>query len=1285
MNVNKQLTLNPLIMKKLLLFTMLFLLAAVSVTAQTAAQSVKGQNVRQGALQPASVVGNIQLPSNAVSANDPNENNQQTEPPLYAPLAARTASVSGNWNNTATWGGAAVPTSADAVTINSGITVTVDIAGAQCASLTFAAINANSVLTISGTNSLAITGLLSMPRPATGYTGTVNVNAGTLTCGSLTMSATTSTRNDILNITTGSVTVSGTLTTGTTGCIFNITGAGTLNLGGTITGTPTLSIVATGTVNYTSASAQTLIPGTYGILNLTGAGTKTIGASKTIITNGTMTNSSTLVLTAGTSTTSTYLAPAGNFINNPGATLNGTAAYTTFYFIGTAAQTFTNDGTVTAPLYVLALGNSAGLTLLGANQVTCQRVNLYYGTLTNSNKITLGNGGTTYGVVQIGSSTTYAAGTFDQAPTFNAGTGGYQILYAPALNDYATSYEVPADGNVAYMLVVCTPKTVSLSRDITIPYVYTTGLNLSSGNLNIGAHTLTVNGTVGISAATVTGGISSNITMSGTITTSLPAVAGGLNNLTIDNAAGIALNGAITVNGTLALTNGILSNGANLTMANGSTILRSGGSLASDPTFAGTVNVTYAGGGSMFTGEELPTSPTVLNNLTSGATSVTQYAYSVATTNLLTDLFPNLTSWSGNIGSASLQFNTYSSVYAGGTLPEAGFYSAEMNHANATYAINRGPINTSGYSAVNVSFKFMSTGNYTQSYPTYLKLQSATSSTGPWHDIWSVAYTAFAAQTVSVSNYTTDIGGNVYLQFAFVGDAYALDYWYFDNLVVDGVAITPIPSNVTVNGNLNVTSGTFTIGATDALTVNGSTTLTGNLRVLSGGSLITNGTVSGNATVERVINGDMKWHFLSSPVSGQSICDGVFAPTVTSFPGDPTKWDFYNYMPYCNLTTANIHWYNLRTTSGGVNSVDFPGLVFEDSRGYLVAYGEGFPTTKTFYGALNSGDRILGFAGITSPHCWALPGNPYPSAVDWSKVLGKDNLLYLYYYVWNDLTANFEYWMDSSHHSANVDGNIPAMQAFFVDFDPTKAETITIPNSARVHDNTTDLWLKDSPANQLTLTLNNSSSNNDMAVVMFEENSSTGRDRSDAEKLFSLNDKVPQIYTLTGDDLKSCLNSLPFVTDGITIPVGILAPADGEYFITVKGIESFSSLKGLSLEDLNENFTQNLLDNPTYRFSASKNEDASRFLLHFTGSVGIDGKDKNTVNIYSAGRTVYITCANGLKNAKVTVSNLLGQDILSQKLSDKTRNEITVNAIHGYYFVKVQDETSVKTAKVYIN
>src|SRR5262245_37017276 len=112
--------------------------------------------------------------------------------------AQRTASVSGNWNNTATWGGAAVPTSADDVVINNGITVTVDIANAQCNSITFGATNATGGITISGTNSLAVTNGITIGDLTDNSSGiTINVNGGSLSCASLTMADVTGSNDAI--------------------------------------------------------------------------------------------------------------------------------------------------------------------------------------------------------------------------------------------------------------------------------------------------------------------------------------------------------------------------------------------------------------------------------------------------------------------------------------------------------------------------------------------------------------------------------------------------------------------------------------------------------------------------------------------------------------------------------------------------------------------------------------------------------------------------------------------------------------------------------------------------------------------------------------------------------------------------------------------------------------------------------------------------------------------------------------------------------------------------------
>lgn len=88
-------------------------------------------------------------------------------------------------------------------------------------------------------------------------------------------------------------------------------------------------------------------------------------------------------------------------------------------------------------------------------------------------------------------------------------------------------------------------------------------------------------------------------------------------NLTINNSSGVSLGFSRTINGTLTLTSGTFTNSSNLTLGNGATIIRTGGILNSAPTFGSSVNVIYNEHSSnITTGNELPSSSSVLNNLT---------------------------------------------------------------------------------------------------------------------------------------------------------------------------------------------------------------------------------------------------------------------------------------------------------------------------------------------------------------------------------------------------------------------------------------------------------------------------------------------------------------------------------------------------------------------------------------------------------------------------------------------------------------------------------------------
>ncbi len=114
---------------------------------------------------------------------------------------------------------------------------------------------------------------------------------------------------------------------------------------------------------------------------------------------------------------------------------------------------------------------------------------------------------------------------------------------------------------------------LTLPEDITV-----NDLTLTDGALSIGANTLTINDAIATTSGTLVGGTSSNIVIGGSgAATSLPAVT--LNDLTLNRANGISLGGDVTVGGALALTDGVLTVGANTFIYTDASITRTSGSI----------------------------------------------------------------------------------------------------------------------------------------------------------------------------------------------------------------------------------------------------------------------------------------------------------------------------------------------------------------------------------------------------------------------------------------------------------------------------------------------------------------------------------------------------------------------------------------------------------------------------------------------------------------------------------------------------------------------------------
>jgi predicted RNA-binding protein with TRAM domain len=149
-----------------------------------------------------------------------------------------------------------------------------------------------------------------------------------------------------------------------------------------------------------------------------------------------------------------------------------------------------------------------------------------------------------------------------------------------------TSQELIIDGNT------------SLGGNITISGT----TSLTSGTLTIGANTLTINGAISLGSGNIdASNASATVVFGGSTAQTIPAstFTGNINNLTLNNSAGLTTNQALTVNGNLTLTSGDLTIGAtNLTLGSASAISSASASSHIVATSTGEVRKIYGDNGS---------------------------------------------------------------------------------------------------------------------------------------------------------------------------------------------------------------------------------------------------------------------------------------------------------------------------------------------------------------------------------------------------------------------------------------------------------------------------------------------------------------------------------------------------------------------------------------------------------------------------------------------------------------------------------------------------------------
>ncbi len=179
---------------------------------------------------------------------------------------------------------------------------------------------------------------------------------------------------------------------------------------------------------------------------------------------------------------------------------------------------------------------------------------------TVNGNITVGNGTS----ITTGVYSHYLSGNFQNNGTFNASTGGNMIFNGSSVQTISGTSTTNFD-----KLTIDNNTGVALASNVNV----NDALTFNNGTLKVENYTLGINGTINNPSGNIEVSNSSNLSFGGTaalvINNNLFSTAPSINNLTINRTGGVTLgNQSITVNGTLSLTAGTFTIGANtLTLA----------------------------------------------------------------------------------------------------------------------------------------------------------------------------------------------------------------------------------------------------------------------------------------------------------------------------------------------------------------------------------------------------------------------------------------------------------------------------------------------------------------------------------------------------------------------------------------------------------------------------------------------------------------------------------------------------------------------------------------------
>ena len=510
-----------------------------------------------------------------------------------------------------------------------------------------------------------------------------------------------------------------------------------------------------------------------------------------------------------------------------------------------------------------------------------------------------------------------------------------------------------------------------------------------------------------------------------------------------------------------------------------------------------------------------------------------------------------------------------------------------------------------------------------------------------------------------------------------------------ENLQIYNTSGVTLEGTLEITGILKITSGAFNTG--NSLTLISSAEKT----ALIDGSGI--GEVTGTVTMQRYLDPAYGYKYFSSPFSETKAGDFTDIDFTADFP------NFYRYDENRSLVLGEN-----RNDATGWEAITDPISTLNNMEGYALNFGaNNNPTLVELTGVVNNGSytRVLENNNREYTRGFHLIGNPYPSPIDWNSNEGWDKTniedgIYFFTAGETQYTGTYTSYINGiSSTDGKSSGIIPSMQGFFVKVtDPAEGVSkvtgsLGITNKARVTDFAQE-FLKtreqeEKPLLRLTAAFEGAG-NKDAMVVYFSANYGTKFNKgTDAHKLMNTDASVPNLYSLSEDNINLSINALPFPGLGSyeKIPLGIKAENSGRMHIELADLQKIPSNWNIYLIDKEKRIGQDLRKKSSYSFSIKEGEHHERFQLLFSKekisdpAIAFDEK-------FSVESRDFIKVKLNLEEGEkgeIRISTLTGQLLEVKEGRGKEQVEFSSITSSGIYFINLYVNDQRYSKKVLVN